>query len=189
MKLWSQLIVKVSIFALVLVGPASAMVFYNQIQAIDLAFPEATRTDSETFILTDEQVALIEKAGRSELASRLVTVYRGWRGDTFLGYAHIDVHTVRSKPEGLLVVLDPEAEVLQTLVLAFHEPLEYMPTDGWYQRFINKSPDDDLRIGFDVDAVTGATLTTRATVDSVRRMFAYYEVLFQPQATGTLASE
>ena len=42
---------------------------------------------------------------------------------------------------------------------------------------------DDLKATFDafnrhdIDGVTGATLTTRATADAVRRMLAYYEVL------------
>ncbi|MFP6641535.1 MAG: FMN-binding protein, partial [Myxococcota bacterium] len=125
------------------------------------------------------QVEAIEKAARSVLPTRLVTIHRGWQGDRLLGYAHIDVHTVRTKPEAFMVVLGPEAVIQQVRVLAFHEPLEYMPADRWYRTFFGQTREADLRIGFDVDAVTGATLTTRATIDSVRRMLAYYDVLLE----------
>jgi transcriptional regulator of nitric oxide reductase len=167
--------------AVLLSSASPATVFYTQKTAFALAFPEATRVDSQTFILTEEQAEQIERAGRSELPTRLVTIHRGWKDETLLGYAHIDVHTVRTKPEALLVVLSPNAEVTDTRVLAFHEPLEFMPAGSWYEKFIGRGWNSDLRVGFDVDAVTGATLTTWATVDGVRRMLAYYQVLLQSE--------
>ena len=167
--------------AVLLSSASRATVFYSQKTAFALAFPEATRVDSQTFILTEEQAEQIERTGRSELPTRLVTIHRGWKDETLLGYAHIDVHTVRTKPEALLVVLSPNAEVTDTRVLAFHEPLEFMPAGSWYEKFIGRGWNSDLRVGFDVDAVTGATLTTWATVDGVRRMLAYYQVLLQSE--------
>jgi transcriptional regulator of nitric oxide reductase len=168
------------VLVVLLSSAGRATVFYTQKTAFALAFPEATRVDSQTFIVTEEQAEEIERAGRSELPTRLVTIHRGWKDETLLGYAHIDVHTVRTKPEALLVVLSPDAEVMDTRVLAFHEPLEFMPAGSWYQNFVGRGWNSDLRVGFDVDAVTGATLTTWATVDSVRRMLAYYTTLLQP---------
>lgn len=184
MRFWTQ-VARKSLFFIVLVGALCvasgpyATVFHGQNEAVSLAFPDATHTDSETYILTDEQAEKVEGAGRSALATRLITIHRGWKGDAFLGYAHIDVHTVRTKAEAFMVVLGPDAEITQVRVLAFYEPLEYMPSGRWYQNFFGKGPGDDLRISFDIDAVTGATLTTRATVDSVRRMLAYYDVLLE----------
>ena len=68
-----------------------------------------------------------------------MNVYRGYRGSELLGYAFIDVHNVRTHPEAFLVVLSPEGAVESLRVLAFHEPLEYMPTDRWYEQFQEKS--------------------------------------------------
>ena len=158
-----------------------ASIFYTQDAAFAQAFPEATRIEGETFILNEKQVEQLERMSRAKLPRKVLTIHSAWKDDTLLGYAHIDVHTVRTKPEALLVVLDPEAEVTDTRVLAFHEPLEFMPSDSWYQTFVGQGPGSDLRVGFDVDGVTGATLTTWATVDSVRRMIAFYNVLLQPE--------
>jgi Na+-translocating ferredoxin:NAD+ oxidoreductase RnfG subunit len=62
-------------------------------------------------------------------------------------------------------------------ILAFHEPLDYLPTNRWYQLFSGKSRSDGLRLGRDIDAISGATLSARAATEGVRRALAYYEVL------------
>ena len=160
-------------------GPAGATVFHTQAEALALAFPDADRFEKKTHILGDQEVAAIEARSRSSLPSRLVTIHSAYKGEDFLGYAHIDVHTVRTKPEAFMVVLGPDASVLQVKVLAFHEPLEYMPIPRWYQGFVGKGSDARLRVGYDIDAVTGATLTTRASAEGVRRMLAYYELLLK----------
>ena len=173
--------VAVLIAAVLLASSTGATVFYTQDDAFALAFPGATRVEGETFILTGEQVKELERLGRAKLPRKVLTIHSAWKDDTLLGYAHIDVHTVRTKPEALLVVLNPDAEVTDTRVLAFHEPLEFMPSDSWYRTFVGQDMDSDLRVGFDVDGVTGATLSTWATVDSVRRMLAFYKVLLRPE--------
>ena len=112
-----------------------------------------------------------------QLESRLVRIYRGYRGKELLGYAFIDVHTVRTMPEAFLVVLSPSGEVRTLRVLAFHEPLEYMPSARWYQQFEQKNLSAPLRLGGDVHGIVGATLSARATTAGVRRALALYQVV------------
>ena len=112
--------------ALALLGPlvpeADAKVFHSQEEALELAFPDADRIDSQTYILTGSQKQAIVKLARSDLESELVTLFSGWRDGALLGHALIDVHTVRTQPEAFMVVLTPEGEVRSLQVLAFHEP-------------------------------------------------------------------
>ena len=63
---------------------------------------------------------------------------------------------------------------------AFHEPLDYLPTKRWYERLVGVDTTGPLRIGRDVDAVSGATLSARAATASVRRMLAYHRLLLRP---------
>lgn len=165
--------------ALLLGAAAQAKVFYTQKEALALAFPEADRVESETHVLSDEQAARIEALSRSPLESKLVSIYTGRRGDEVLGYAVIDVHEVRTLPEALLVVLSPGGEVRMLRVLAFHEPLDYLPRESWYEQFRDAPRSAPLRLGEDVHAVVGATLSARAATASVRRALAYYDVLLR----------
>lgn len=165
--------------SLVLAGPAGAKVFHSRAEALDLAFPGADRIENETYVLDPTQVDQIESLARSQLESRLVKVYTGFRGKDLLGYAFIDIHNVRTLPEAFMVVLEPDGSVRSLRVLAFHEPLEYMPTARWYDQFEEKSLAAPLRVGGDVHGIVGATLSARATTRGVRRALAVYRVVVQ----------
>ena len=164
----------------VLLGAATAApakVFHSRTEALEIAFPGADRIEDEAILLGDEQASAIEALAQSRLESRIVRIYRGFRGAELLGYAFIDVHTVRTLPEAFLVVLSPEGDVRTLRVLAFHEPLEYMPTARWYRQFEEKGPDEPLRLGGDIHGIVGATLSARATTNGVRRALALYRVV------------
>jgi hypothetical protein len=160
-------------------APAAAKVFHSQKEGLALAFPDADRIEEETWILKGAQKEAIEKLARAPLETEIVTLYSGWRGAELLGWAYIDVHTVRTQPEAFLVVLDPEGAVRSLRVLAFYEPLDYLPSERWYQQFDGRSIQAPLRLGGDIHGVVGATLSARAVTRSVRRVLALHEVLIR----------
>jgi Na+-translocating ferredoxin:NAD+ oxidoreductase RnfG subunit len=159
---------------------AQSKVFASQNQALSEAFPDATRIDRKTMILRKAQVEAIESRTAGKIEAKIVVLHIAYREDEVLGYAHIDVHTVRTQPEAFLIVLTPQGRVRSVRILAFHEPLDYLPTDRWYGQFTDKGKEDGLRVGRDIHGVVGATLSARAAADGVRRMIAYYEVLLRP---------
>ncbi len=177
----SRLIIGAITLLAVLTGStgAKAKVFYSSTEALELAFPDADEVASETFVLDQQQTDRIQSIAQCPLESKLVKIYKAVRAGSVIGYALIDIHNVRTLPEAFMVVLTPEGEVRSLRVLAFHEPLEYKPTNRWYSQFDNKSKDAPLRLGGDVHGVVGATLSARATTRGVRRALAFYEVLIQ----------
>jgi len=158
----------------------SAKVFASQQQALREAFPDASRIDRQTLLIRKKQAEQITAITHNEVEAKIIVIHTAYRGDELLGYAQIDVHNVRTKPEAFMVVLNPDGSVRSVRVLAFHEPLDYLPTDRWYEQFAGKSKEDALRVGHDVHGVVGATLSARAAADGVRRMIAYWEVLLRP---------
>ena len=160
---------------------ADAKVFFSRTEALELAFPDADRVESATYVLSDFQATRIQELSKTALDSMLVEIYTGFRGDAVAGYAVIDIHNVRTLPEAFMVVLNPTGEVKSLRVLAFHEPLDYLPADRWYSQFDNKNLSEPLRVGGDVHGVVGATLSARATASGVRRVLALYEVLIESE--------
>ena len=156
-----------------------AKVFYAKEEALRTAFPEAEVIEKRTFFMTEDQKKQVESLARTRLDSKLVTLYMGKRGQRLLGYAMIDVHTVRTLPEAVMVVLSPEGRVASTLVLAFYEPLEYLPSERWLKQFDQAKLTPDLRVGGRIAGITGATLTARAMSGSVRKVLALYQVLIE----------
>lgn len=158
---------------------AEAVVLYAKNEALRLIFPEADSIEPQALFLTSEQVTRIEKLARSPLESPLLTVHVGRQGDETLGYAFLDIHTVRTQPEALFVVLTPQGVVDSVLVVAFHEPQEYMPSDHWQAQFPGKTLTPDLQVRRGIAPISGATLSAHAMTDAVRRALAVYQVALQ----------
>jgi hypothetical protein len=158
-------------------APAGAKVYASQNEALQGAFPDADRIERRNFVLTAEQSSRIEKRSRAPLDARIVTLHVGWRRGELLGYAVIDIHTVRTLPEALMTVLEPDGSVRSVRVLAFHEPEDYLPPGRWFEQFAEKRLDSELQLKRDIHAIAGATLSARATTRSVRRALALWEVL------------
>lgn len=165
---------------LVPVAAVDAKVFASQKQALAEAFPEATRIERRTFVLSREKAERIEALTGRPVEAKIVVIHVAHQGERVLGFGEIAVHKVRTQPEAMLIVLSPEGVVRSVRVIAFHEPLDYLPTDRWYAQLVGKKGGDRLDLGRDVHGVVGATLSAQAAVDAVRRMLAYWEVLLRP---------
>lgn len=167
--------------ALFATAPATAVVFHARDEALELAFPDADRVEGRDHFLDPESRSEIEHRAKAPLDSNLLTVYEGYRDGELLGYAIFDSHLVRTLPETFLVVLSPGGEVRATHVLAFYEPLEYLPAERWLAQLESRRLDDDLHVGRGIAAITGSTLTSRAVVGGVRRALAIHAVLLAPR--------
>ena len=156
-------------------GPAAAEKLVSKEQALAEAFPEA-EVAKETLYLSEAEQQAIEERARAKVDSRLFTVYRARRDGAPAGYAFIDTRTVRSKPATFLVVLTPAGQVRQVRILAWMEPPDYRPGERWLGQFAERSLAPNLRLGGDVQAMGGATLSSRTLTDGVRRILAVHAV-------------
>ncbi len=164
------------LLALTLAAPAAAKVFLTVDEALKLAFPDS-RVERKTAYLTADQVRRARELSGVEVPSALVTRWVARRGAQPAGFAYLDTHRVRTLPETLLVVLDPQGKVARVEVIAFREPEEYLPRGAWYEQFRGHGLDRELQLKQGIHPVTGASLTARATTDAVRRVLALHQVL------------
>lgn len=163
--------------------PASAKVFLTVDEALKLAFP-GCEVGRQSAFLTPQQLQRARQLSGVEVPSALVQVYTAKRDGHLVGTAYFDTHRVRTLPETLLIVVDPQGKVGRIEVISFREPEEYMPRGLWYQQFQGKSLDRDLQLKRDIRPVTGATLTARATTGAVRRVLALHQVLQETPQKG-----
>jgi hypothetical protein len=159
-----------------LVSVAAATVLITVEEAVALAFQDAATT-RETLFLTDEQISRVATAGGGELPGAMVTRFVAMTDGQPVGYAYLDTHRVRTLPETLMVVLEPDGGVRRVEVVVFREPIEYIPRDSWYGQFEGERLSDELALKRDIRPVTGATLTARATTEAVRRVLAIHAVM------------
>lgn len=156
--------------------PSYATIFYSKNEATELAFGKNATVELLSLFPDELQQTKIQESAKAKLESGLFTFYVGKEQGKVLGYAAIETSTVRTKPETLMIVLTPEGELLNVTTLAFHEPAEYQPPEGWFEKMYKRALSDlDLNKG--VDGIAGATLSSRAAVSSVRKVLAIYQVM------------
>lgn len=177
----------------VLVGspaaPARAKVYLSRSEALAWAFPDADRVDEAVHVLDEAQAHAVEALARAPVETRIVKLYTAWRDDAVAGYAWIDIHTVRTMPEAILVVLTPEGTVRSLRVLAFHEPPEYLPAERWLEQFEGRRRAEGLVPGDAIHGIAGSTLSSRAVAGAVRRSLALYRVLVEGAGAGETAGD
>ncbi len=159
-------------------APSQAQIFYSKNEAMELAFGQGKTVDLLSLFPDEQQLAKIQQLAKVKLESNMFTFYVGKEQGKILGYAAIESITVRTKPETLMIVLTPEGELRNVYTLAFHEPPEYMPPDRWFE-LLYKRPLAEMEFSKGVDGISGATLSTRAGLSSVRKVMAMHQVMIK----------
>jgi Na+-translocating ferredoxin:NAD+ oxidoreductase RnfG subunit len=178
-------IIKFIFFLLLLstVTSGFATIFYSKNEAMELAFGKDKQVELLSLFPDENQTAKIQQKAKVKLDSGLFTFYIGKDRGKILGYAAIETSTVRTKPETLLIVLTPDGELGHVYMLAFHEPPEYLPPERWFEQ-LYKRPLAEMDFNKGVDGISGATLSTRSALDSIRKVMAIYQVMVKNKSTN-----
>jgi hypothetical protein len=155
---------------------AVCQVYLTQEGALAVHFGGCDSVDRRTLYLTGPQVDAIEQEAETKVDSRVVSYYVGRSAGANTGYAFFEKQTVRTMPVVYLVVLDPDTTVRAVEILAFHEPEDYLPTEGWLRQFEGTSLHEELWLKRGIQNVVGATLTAQTLTRGVRKVLALFEV-------------
>jgi hypothetical protein len=147
-------------------------------QAQRVLFPAATAWAPQPLVLSDDQARAIEQTSGIEVVNRRPTVWRALAGETSLG--HLFVDRVYGKHELITYAL----AVTATGQIAGVEILDYRESHGdevrqprWRAQFVGKTASDAVKLGRDIQNISGATLSCRHLTDGVRRLLATERLL------------
>lgn len=166
--------------ALAAAALAQGKVFLTPEEALALAFPGCASSRKE-HVLDDAQRARIVEVSGQEATRSMVIAYEARRDGELVGTAYFDRHRVRSLHELIMVVVDTQGRCARIEVLAFGEPLDYLPRGTFYGQFAGRALDAELSTKRAVKSVAGATLTVEATVAAVRRVLATHATVYPDQ--------
>jgi electron transport complex protein RnfG len=114
-----------------------------------------------------------ERIGRRlgySLADGRYTIFTAMTGARIDGYAIIDDQLGQHQPITFATKLSPTAVVERVEIVAYREPRGDEVRDPRFRdQFIGKTARDPLRLNRDIDAVSGATISSAAMAVAVRR--------------------
>lgn len=160
-------------------GRATAGVLDEAEAALRRVFPAPLTIAKQTAFLDAAEAARVEQLAGQALPSKVVACYRVTDPATGepAGWAYVDTHLVRTLPETVLIVLDGSGAVKRIEILSFHEPPEYLLSAPWLAQFGGRRLDGELRLQRGIRTLAGATLSSVAMTEAVRRALALHQVL------------
>jgi Na+-translocating ferredoxin:NAD+ oxidoreductase RnfG subunit len=158
--------------ALVLLQPLQAATYLTVAQAQQVIFPGRTFAPAD-LQLNDAQAREIEKRSGLKVRGRTVQIWRSADGATFL------VDEVLGKHEFITyaVGLSEAGDVVGVEILDYRESYGHeIRNAAWRRQFTGKTAAAPLKVGRDIENISGATLSCKHIADGIRRLLATWDV-------------
>lgn len=182
-----------------LVHVVGADVLLTEEAALEAMFPGVEEVSSEVVTLTELQLTAVRdqlggkwtlyQAGGSEGATGEtegeLTLYHGTSGGERAGTALMETQPGKWGPVQYVIALDNTGAVKNLAVMMYVEKRgRPIASQSFLKQFIGKTVTDPVMVGKDVRAVSGATISSRATAFAVKKVLAIYHTVTAAAAEG-----
>jgi len=158
--------------------PLSAKMLISPKDAMAQNYGAKSKISEESILLSGAQAKKIQELSGVKLDSKIFKFYKALKEGKTLGYGILINRKIRSKNGVVLYLISSESVLKGIEVIAFNEPMEYVPSKKWMSQFQNVDTSVPLALSKDIPTITGATLSAKSFVDGSRLAFAFYnEVL------------
>ncbi len=144
-------------------------------------FPGA-EIENVNVLLTTNQAEKIKKRIAQSFDDRVFTFFVAKTSGKEIGYAGLYTRKVRSKDQTALYFIDLSGALKSIDLVAFYEPIEYKPKEKWLRKFKGKSDPNRLKLGGEIQVVSGATLTAQSFMSAAKLILAVWQERFASAA-------
>lgn len=151
--------------------------------AVKSAVPGTQAVEKKVITLTEEQKSKIKSAARVSFPRQSgddVTVFIVKSGNETLGYIFEDTVFGKWGPIHYILALNPKGEIINVIVLDYHERRgKPVSKSSFLNQFFGKTIHDPVKLRRDINGVTGATISSRAMTDGIRKLLYLFEEFFK----------
>lgn len=171
----------VAIFLLIvcLAPKAEAIVYMKPKEALKQLFASSDVVRSDKKQVSDEDRARLSKILGYPFKADSITFFVGQTGDKIDGTVVMDEEIGKTQPISFMTLISPAGKVQAIEVLAYRESqggeIRY---PRFKKQFYGKDKSDRLEVGKDIQNISGATLSVRATAKVVKRALALWNYFY-----------
>lgn len=160
-------------------GLRAETVYLTPKDALKLFFKDSEKVTSEKKEITGDLKVKVEKALGVSLPKENYTFYIGSTKGGTDGYALIDNQIGKTEPITFMTILDPQGKVRAVEILVYRESHGgEVQSRRFLKQFDKKTVRDPIRVGQDIDNISGATLSARALATGVKRAVILWQALY-----------
>jgi Na+-translocating ferredoxin:NAD+ oxidoreductase RnfG subunit len=193
------LLIGMGLLALGALRPALGVVLLTNDQALKAVFPDADKYVTESWALTDAQLkavkgqlgdkwTLYQSGGvksASEDESAAIAFQFASKAGKKTGVAVVEVQPGKWGPVKYIIAMDLTGKVTGVAVMSYVEQRgKPIATKRFLSQFNGKTVKSPITVGKDIDAVSGATISSRASAFAVKKVIALYNAVYEAPATG-----
>ena len=154
------------------------------------ALGDAAKKGKETVEIAEADKDAIKKKWELEVGKSATFFFARDEAGALLRGATIVVEQGKEGPIRVGVVLAKDGKVEKVFILSFDEERGKPAAEQTFlKQYVGKGPDSKLKVGDDVDGITGATITSKAVTEAVRKGIALWNALVVAKQTGTASSD
>jgi Na+-translocating ferredoxin:NAD+ oxidoreductase RnfG subunit len=170
---------KVLYILVFLVASMDAQVLISPQESMKMAFGEDVTLKKKNILLKNKQAKKIQDSAKVKLSTKIYRIFSASKDSKILGYGILVNEKVRSKNAVIMYHILSDSTLNSIEIIAFNEPLEYIPSKTWNEQFNKTKTDKMLRLSRDIPTISGATLSARAITDASRVAFGIYNELLK----------
>ncbi len=175
-----------AVLGLMIINPwlSQAIVYMTPEEAVHRLIPESSEVRKEMVHLTSMQKEQVYNLLGSRIREESYTFWLAYKDQTPIAYlVTLDV-IGKEQPITFMVAASPDGKVLGVEILAYRESQgSEVRSKRFIQQFIGKTLSTPLKLGRDIDSISGATLSSRSTAYAVKKALALVEVIYRSGRT------
>lgn len=154
-------------------------------QAKTLIFPSATHFVSSLVTLNDDQKEVISEMSNLRVRFNEIPVWKAYDvQEKLIGVVLTDKVIGKHEFITYAVGITKEAKATAPFILYYRESYgQQVERDEWRNQFINKDRHNTLKVGKDIDNISGATLSCVNITNGIRRLLISFDVAIAPTLT------
>lgn len=131
-------------------------------------FGQNVTIGQKNILLSNSEQKALEQKAKTKIDSKKIRFYLVQKNKKVKGYGVMIIQRIRTKKAVILYLMDKNKKLKNIEILAFHEPSEYKPYSTWKEAFEGKDLKDNLKAGYAIPTISGATLSARAITNASR---------------------
>lgn len=156
---------------------AHAVQYVTVEQAQKIIFPSATNFRSETFNISDQELEKICNDTDLSIKQKAFSAWLAEANGKTVGYFFVDNVIGKHEEITYAVGFSQDKKVLGVEIIEYRETHGFeVKEQGWRSQFVGKSASDKLKVGDDIQNISGATLSAIHVTEGVRKLAHLLEV-------------
>jgi len=161
-----------------------AKIFCTPEDAVKILLPETETFHRVTVTLDKSQMDVAQKLVGKRFLSDTYIFFPCFNGKEEIAHAVILDVIGKERPITFLVAVRGISEVAGVEVLAYRESIGgEIRSRRFLKQFLTKTLSSPLRLGYDIQAITGATLSSRSTAYAVKKGLALVHAVYSEKRT------